>query len=105
MKYKILRTDTADIHIRKIIMFIAERFDSETAETRLDELEKSIMKLSDNPHLGEQPRYPILRRQGYYVLILEKDLVFYKINEERKTVIIYAVFDQRQDYLKLIRGL
>lgn len=46
-----------------------------------------------------------LHRQGYKVLILDKDLVFYKVNETEKTVIIYAVADQRQDHLDIIRGL
>ena len=32
-------------------------------------------------------------------------LVFYKIHEENKQVIVYAVVDQRQDYLNIIRGL
>jgi toxin ParE1/3/4 len=31
--------------------------------------------------------------------------VFYKIDEDNKKVIIYAVVDQRQDYLNIIRGL
>ena len=44
-------------------------------------------------------------KEGYKVLILEKDLVFYKIHEENKQVIVYAVIDQRQDYLNIIRGL
>ena len=39
------------------------------------------------------------------MLILEKDLVFYKIDEGNKQVIVYAVVDQRQDYLNIIRGL
>ena len=30
---------------------------------------------------------------------------FYKIDEENKQVIVYAVVDQRQDYLNIIRGL
>ena len=47
----------------------------------------------------------VLKRQGYKVLILEKDLVFYKVNEERKIVTVYAVVDQRQDYVNIIRGL
>ena len=47
----------------------------------------------------------MLKRQGYKVLILEKDLVFYKIDEDQKTVTVYAVVDQRQDYLSIIRGL
>ena len=47
----------------------------------------------------------MLKRQGYKVLITEKDLVFCKIDEEQKEVTIYAVADQRQDYLSIIRGL
>jgi len=50
-------------------------------------------------------RYMILRRQGYKVLITEKNLVFYKIDEKEMVVTVYAVVDQRQDYLNIIRGL
>jgi len=39
------------------------------------------------------------------VLILEKDLVFYKVDDKNKLVTVYAVVDQRQDYLSIIRGL
>ena len=38
-------------------------------------------------------------------MILKKNLVFYKVNEEKKEVTVYAVVDQRQDYLNIIRGL
>ena len=68
-------------------------------------MENQILCLADNPYLGTTPKYPLLARQGYKVLILEKDLVFYKIDEQNKEVIIYAVVDQRQDYLNIIRGL
>lgn len=72
---------------------------------KLDELEKQIMSLADNPYIGTAPRYMILRRQGYKVLITKKNLVFYKIDEIQKMVIVYAVVDQREDYLNIIRGL
>ena len=105
MKYKIVRTDTADALIRKIVLYVADKFDNETALEKLDELESSIMTLVDNPYIGEEPRYPVLKWQGYRVLITEKDLVFYKIDDDKKIVTIYAVTDQRQDYLSIIRGL
>ena len=63
------------------------------------------MGLADNSYLGMDPRYMVLRRQGYKVLVLERNLVFYKIDETRKIVTVYAVVDQRQDYLNIIRGL
>ena len=72
---------------------------------KLDYIEKKILQLGDNPHIGSDSNYLVLKRQGYKVLILEKDLVFYKIDETNKIVVIYAVVDQRQDYLNIIRGL
>ena len=105
MKYKVIRTDTADAGIRKIILYIAQNFGNNVALEKLDDMEKRISELGHNPYIGTEPKYPVLKRQGYKVLILEKDLVFYKIDEENKSVIIYAVVDQRQDYLNIIRGL
>lgn len=105
MKYKIERTDTADSLIRKIVLFVAENFGSGVALEKLDYLEDAIMRLEDDPYIGVEPRYNILKRQGYLVLILEKDLVFYKVDEKKKLVMVYAVVDQRQDYLSIIRGL
>ena len=105
MRYKVLRTDTADALIRNIVLYIAENFGNETALSRLEDLERFILKLAENPYIGTDPRYTVLKRQGYKVLILEKDLVFYKIDESKKEVTVYAVVDQRQDYLSIIRGL
>ena len=105
MKYRVERTDTADSLIRKIVLFIAENFGNDVALEKLDYLEESIMNLGDNPYIGVQPRYNVLKRQGYMVLILEKDLVFYKVDDDKKVVTVYAVVDQRQDYLSIIRGL
>ena len=105
MKYKVMRTDTADAGIRKIILYVAQNFGNKVALEKLDEIEKRILELGEDPYIGTSPRYLFLKRQGYKVLILDKDLVFYKIDEENKTVIVYAVVDQRQDYLNIIRGL
>lgn len=105
MKYEVIRTDTADAEIRKIILYIAQNFGNEVALEQLDYIEKKILELGDDPYIGTDPRYLVLKRQGYKVLILKKDLVFYKINEEKKTVIVHAVVDGRQDYLNIIRGL
>lgn len=105
MKYHIIRTDTADEGIRKIILYVAANFGNKVALEKLDDIEAIINKLANDPYIGINPRYPLLKRQGYKVLILEKDLVFYKIDEANKEVIIYAVVDQRQDYINIIRGL
>ena len=105
MKYKVIRTDTADSLIRKIILYVAENFGNETALEKLEKLERSILTLAENPYEGVVPRYNVLKRQGYRVLVLKKNLVFYKVDENKKEVTVYAVVDQRQDYMSLIKGL
>lgn len=79
MKYKVERTDTADSLIRKIVLFVAENFGTDVALEKLDYLEKSIMNLGDHPYIGAEPRYNVLKRQGYLVLILEKILSFIRL--------------------------
>ena len=103
MKYSIVRTDRADEQLREIIFYIAEDSGSiDIALNYLDNIEKAISSLEDFPMSGSIPRYSILRKQGYRVLIVEKHLVFYKINEETKEIIIYAVVDGRREYRNLI---
>ncbi len=100
-----MRTEKADECIRKIILYIAQNFGDDVALKKLGELEASINALADNPNIGSTPKYSLLRKQNYKVLITDKDLVFYKVFEEDKTVMIYAVTDQRQDYMNILRGI
>lgn len=103
MKYKILRTDKADEQLRDIIFYIAEDSGSiDIALDYLDKIEKLIMNLEDFPYTGVKPRYSILRKQGYLVLVAVKHLVFYKVEEEKKHVIVYSIMDSRREYENLI---
>ena len=103
--YTIIRTDTADSCLTNIILYIAEKFGKDTALKKLADIEKSINALADDPYAGMEPRYMTLKRQGFRVLILKKDLVFYKINETDRIVTIYAITDQRQDFMEILKGL
>ncbi len=103
MKYKIIRTDKADEQLREIIFYIADDSGSaDIALNYLDKIEKAIGRLEEFPLSGNVPRYSILRKQGYGVLIVEKHLVFYKVNETEKVVTIYAIVDGRREYKNLI---
>ncbi|MCI8894500.1 MAG: type II toxin-antitoxin system RelE/ParE family toxin [Lachnospiraceae bacterium] len=103
MGYKIVRTDKADEQLRELIFYIAEDSGSiDVALNYLNKIEKAICRLGDFPMSGSIPRYSILRKQGYRVLIVEKHLVFYKVKEKEELVIIYAVVDGRQEYKNLL---
>lgn len=103
MKYKINRTDKADEQLREIIFYIADDSGSiDIALNYLDKIEDAINQLEEFPKSGSEPRYSILRKQGYRVLIVERHLVFYKVNEIDKIVTIYAIVDSRREYRNLI---
>lgn len=103
MKYNIVRTDKADEQLRDIIFYIADDSGSiDIALNYLDKIENAINHLEDFPMSGSVPRFSILRKQGYRVLIVERHLVFYKINDDKKEVIIYTIVDGRREYRNLI---
>lgn len=103
MSYEILRTDRAEDQLREILFYIADDSGSvEIALHYLDKIERAINQLRDFPQSGSLPHYSILRKQGYRVLIVENHLVFYKVNELDKTVIIYSIVDSRREYRNLI---
>ena len=103
MKNKILRTDKAEEQLREIIFYIADDSgDINIALGYLDKIETAINRLQEFPESGSVPRYSILKKQGYRVLIVERHLIFYKINETDKLVIIYAIVDGRREYRNLI---
>lgn len=103
MNYRIVRTGKADEQIRDIIFYIADDSGStDIALNYLDKIEKAINRLSNFPESGSIPHNSILCKQGFRVLIVERHMVFYKIDIEKKTVIIYAVVDGRRDYRNLL---
>lgn len=103
MKYSIIRTDKADEQLREIIFYIADDSGSiDIALNYLDKIEKAINSLEDFPMSGSIPRYSILRKQGFRILVVERHLIFYKIDENKREVVIYAIVDGRREYRNLI---
>jgi toxin ParE1/3/4 len=101
--YKILRTDKAEDQLRDIIYYIAGDSGSiDTALKYLDKVEETINRLQEFPNSGSIPRYSIIKRQGYRVVIVVNHLVFYKVDEDNKLVVIYAIVDGRMEYKNLI---
>lgn len=103
MRYMILRTDKAEDQLRDLIFYIADNSgDIQSALDYLEKLESAINRLKEFPESGNLPRYSILKKQGYRVLIVEKHLIFYKIQNEQQVVIIYAIIDGRREYQNLL---
>lgn len=103
MKFQIVISDKANDQLNDITTYIAEQRQSiDIALNYLSKFEEAIFKLEDYPYLGTKPRYSIIRKQGFLVLIVDKHLVFYKVNDSKKIVTIYAIVDGRQEYKRLV---
>ena len=103
MSYTVLRTDRFSDQLNDIIFYIADDTgDVDMALNVLDRIEEAVLRLADFPDRGSLPRYTILRRQGYRVLIVMRWLVFYKVDQANQTVVLYAIADQRQEYERFI---
>ncbi len=73
MKYRIQRTDQANDQLYSLIQYIADDSgDVYLALDCLDGIEAAIMRLAGFPHSGVTPRYSILKKQGFRILIFEK---------------------------------
>ena len=103
MSFQVLLTDKANDQLNNIVNYIAgETQNIDIALNYLKKIEQSILELSEFPYIGVKPRYSILKKQGYRVLIIDKLLVFYKVKESSESVIIYAIFNEKQEYRNLI---
>jgi toxin ParE1/3/4 len=103
MSFQVLLTDKANDQLNNIVNYIAgETQNIDIALNYLKKIEQSILELSEFPYIGVKPRYSILRKQGYRVLVIDRLLVFYKVKESSESVIIYAIFNEKQEYRNLI---
>lgn len=102
MSYKIVRTDKFNDQLTDIIMYIRDTFSKEEAIDYLSYLEKEINNLRDFPYTGVVPRYQSIAKQGYRAIICKQNIVFYKINEETKEIILNIIVSSKRNYLNLI---
>ena len=78
---KINYLSTAERDLIEIFKYIMQ--DNPTAAASLlEEIDRSISHLSDNPELCVVPNDDRLKRLGYRILIIRKYLVFYVLKEE-----------------------
>jgi toxin ParE1/3/4 len=101
--YHVNLTESARNDMFQIASFImTDSGFKETALEYIKKLEVGILSLKNYPERGSIPRYKILRLQGYRILMIGNHLVFYKINEQNKIVIVYRILHQKNAYFNFL---
>ena len=84
MTYKIVITNTALADIRSAVLYIADTLMNKSAANKLlDEVDKKIGALSDNPYINPPVRDSFLASNGIRFQLVNNYIAFYVIHEER----------------------
>ena len=102
MRYKIVRTDKFNDQLTDIIMYIRDAFSKEEAVDYLNYLESIINNLKDFPYVGVVPRYQAAAKQGYRAIICKQNILFYKVKEDSKEIILSIIVSSKRYYLNLV---
>ncbi|MDU1938236.1 MAG: type II toxin-antitoxin system RelE/ParE family toxin [Veillonella sp.] len=103
--YRIIIMAQADQTLHHIVLHVKQSFSNEIAKSVYQDIKDRILLLADNPYMGTIPRHTVLRNKNYRMLIINKNIILYRVFDDEKEVRIYNIFSQRQDYLQLLQGL
>lgn len=104
MSYTVIFTDTARQDLRDIALWIADQSkDLETARHFVNELRENCKRLNKFPSTGVLPRDHILKSLGYRFIPYKDYLIFYLTDDENKSVTVMAIFNARQDYMRIMK--
>lgn len=91
-KYKVKLMAKAARDLDEICNYIANEFEAvETASHMEDLLESAILGLGEMPYRGAIRKVGAFANKGYRQLFIKNFTIVYRINEEKKTVIIVTV--------------
>ena len=103
MSYRLIRTQRYDAEVTEIIQYILiQSGDPDIAEGYYRKIQEALRPLEGFPYSGTQPRYPWAIEMGFRMVPVQNHLIFYKVDEAEKCVIIYTIQDRRREYWKYI---
>lgn len=104
-EYKIKATPVFKLCLKKLDSFLARKFDQAVANEAKQTIKlRVITQLSSNPYSAPQSeRLLELGLTEYRQLLVDNyNIVFFRVDESTKTVILLLVIDSRQDLKKLL---
>jgi addiction module RelE/StbE family toxin len=90
--FKLVYTPLARQDMLELFTYIADVLNAPQSATKLlDGIEQAVLRLKESPYSAPAARDEYLAVQGYRVLIFRTYLVFYKVVEKDRQVIVHRV--------------
>ena len=103
MEYEIRISESAERDIDEILQYMTEKLASpQAAADWVGELEKRYGELSKYPRMYGQPNNEALRQIGYRRFMIKNYVLFYRVNDTLREVIIARVFYCGRNYEKYL---
>ena len=103
--YKIVASPVFKICLRRLVHFLSIKFSAKLALETKQLIKNSILgNLSDNPYIAPISDHLVdLGIKEYRLYLIDQhNIVFYRIDEENRRIILLAVMDNRQSIQKLL---
>ncbi len=101
--YKILVSETYHRDLESIIRYISHNLNAPfTASHLLDEIESTVVSLSAIPHRYGVADDPYLRHKAFRKCHVKNYIIFYKVHEESKTVMIHRIVHAKQNWIDIL---
>jgi len=101
--YKLLLTELALSDLDEIVEYIAVQLSGPVAARNfLDEVEKCFSELRSNPFIFAVCTDERLEKAGYRRALIKNYILFLKVFENEKMVVVYRIIYGARDYGKLL---
>ena len=102
MDYSIKKTDKFKDQLIDILIYISNTFSKKEASEYLTYIEKMIDSIGQFPYVGIVPRYQPIAKQGYRAIVCKQNIIFYRVDEQKKEIILEIIVSSKRYYLNLI---
>jgi len=103
VKYDINITESAQKDLNNIYFYFSnDLLEEETAINIITSLKEAIFSLDDMPGRYGLVNDFVLAKMGYRHINVKNYIVFYLIDEKKKTVVIARVIHERMNYTKFL---
>lgn len=100
MKYKLIWTEIFVDQLRKILLYLIDNFSYQAAAKYRKFLDEQITTLQVLPYRGKEIELVGLKKCLY--LISKKNIIFYRVDEEKKEVHLLFIASANENYLNLL---
>lgn len=101
--YKVVFAASARKDLKEIVRFFKnEAQEINIAKRQIAKIKEAVFALAQMPYRHEAVKDEYLKSKGMYKLPIDNYMVIYIVSEEKNTVEIVRVINQRRDWINLI---